>query len=356
MAKLAKKPSEEKIPLQDFNVALIGMQAPTALLAEAQAANRLHSAYLFTGREGTGKRLLALQFAASLLAPKPTEVDMFGEIPASDGLQIDWEAPELTQMKTHSNPDFIYVQPNYDAAKKRFKDIIQKEHIEEVLHFTHLKATNHWKIIIIDPAEAMNPNAANSLLKCLEEPPPHTIFILISHNPAKLLPTIRSRCLSINFPALSFNHFTEILHQQNITENHELLFHLTSGSVGLAINLSQLDFVTYWQKLLELLSTPTSSRNQSIFSLAEKINKDSDFSLQYWQMLCELAMFSIIKFQATGACAHQLIPTQLLQQLTQSKSPQAYLDALNANAQLIHDAINLYLDKKQVIIKSLSYF
>ncbi len=365
MARIAKKNAEAVPALPNFSDELIGLNAPLKSLQQALQSKRLHSAYLLAGRQGIGKSKLALQFAASLFSPQmshePVEIDMFGEAVNaknhdSEKLNIDWNAPAISQMQNRSNPDFLYISPAYDDKKKRFKDLISAEEVRKITRFTHLKASNNWKIIIIDPVELMNNFAANSLLKCLEEPPPQTIFLLISHNPSRLLPTIRSRCLNINFQSLSFADFTQILSAKNVHENHNLLYHLTNGSVGLALELHHVDFVQYWQKLLEMLETPSNQRLSIIFNMAEKVNKDSNFLLKHWQLLVEFIMFDLAHFQATQLPRNNIIPQSLLHKSAPTKPHEAWLDIISEHSKLIDNAAILYLDKKQVIINSLSYF
>jgi len=166
--------------------------------------NRLPNALLLKGAEGTGKLDLALTFAQSILcvAPKSTGVA------CQNCSSCLWFAQE-------SNPDFRLIQPDAlsvtdestdkDVGKKLSREI-SVDQIRALSNFVNLSAhSGGYRVVLIHPAEAMNSNSANALLKSLEEPTEKLLFILVSNKPQQLLPTILSRCLclSVSMPALS---------------------------------------------------------------------------------------------------------------------------------------------------------
>lgn len=157
--------------------------------------NRLPHALLLKGAQGIGKLGLAFNFAQSLLCEKPLE----------DGKACQkCDSCHLFELESH--PDFRLIQPDALAAvddgeersggKKPSREI-SVDQIRDLSGFSNLSAhRGGYRVIVIYPAEAMNNNAANSLLKSLEEPTDRLLFLLISHKPQQLLPTILSRCLS----------------------------------------------------------------------------------------------------------------------------------------------------------------
>jgi DNA polymerase-3 subunit delta' len=145
--------------------------------------NRLHHALLLCGRAGMGKLHFAEQFAASLLC----------EHPSAEGFACEHCKP-CHLRKAGNHPDLLHVQPA-EAGK-----MIQVDQIRQLLQACNLTANySGYQVIILQPAEAMNNNAANSLLKLLEEPPAKTAFLLVSHQPMALPATVRSRCQRIDF-------------------------------------------------------------------------------------------------------------------------------------------------------------
>jgi len=152
-------------------------------LQQRRAMQSLPHALLLEGPEGLGKSEFAVAFAASMLCHHP---DTQGR--ACGGC----EACHL--FKAHTHPDFKLIEP---AEKGK---AIAVDQIREVVHYLSLSSHHGGvKIVAIQQAEAMNVNAANSLLKSLEEPPGNTLMMLVTGRPASLLPTIRSRCQSVLF-------------------------------------------------------------------------------------------------------------------------------------------------------------
>jgi DNA polymerase-3 subunit delta' len=140
-------------------------------------SGKLPHALMLAGSRGIGKRHLAESFAQFLLCHSPLEGRVCGHC----------RGCELNRAKTH--PDLVWLEP--EETGKAIK-VDQVRELTGMLGKTAQQAG--YKTVIIDPAEAMNTNAANALLKSLEEPAANTLLILISHTPSAVLPTIRSRC------------------------------------------------------------------------------------------------------------------------------------------------------------------
>jgi DNA polymerase III subunit delta' len=172
--------------------ALFGQMAAERTLVEAAAHGRLHHGWLLTGREGIGKATLAYRFARHLLAA-PDERDAFGA-----SLEIDPETVAARQVLALSHPGLLLLRRPYDQKAKRFTASIPVDEVRRLRSFlAHSADHNAYRVVIVDRADELNPNAANALLKSLEEPPARTVFLLISSEPGRLLPTIRSRCRTL---------------------------------------------------------------------------------------------------------------------------------------------------------------
>ncbi|RCL03613.1 MAG: DNA polymerase III subunit delta' [Candidatus Tokpelaia sp. JSC161] len=155
-------------------------------------ANRLHHALLLKGPIGIGKATLAFHLSWNMLM-KNTEF-----------LIPDVSSSMWTFIAKGLHPDFLYISRAYDMKNRNFSDFILVEDIRRISKFLHHTSSNDygWRIVIIDSADDMNRHAAHALLKILEEPPPRTLFLLISHIPGRLFPTLVSRCQSIVFKSL----------------------------------------------------------------------------------------------------------------------------------------------------------
>jgi len=176
---------------------LFGHSAQIAAFREAFASGRMHHAWLLAGPQGVGKgsfaRAAALRLLADAAGP-PVDAPGF-EVPSDHRIARLWQAG--------SHPDVMILERLW---REKTKDFARNISVDQVRGLARLFATapsfSPWRVVIVDAAENMERAAANALLKSLEEPPAHSLFLLVSHAPARLLPTIRSRCRVLRFSAL----------------------------------------------------------------------------------------------------------------------------------------------------------
>lgn len=172
-------------------------------------------AYLFVGQRGIGKRLLAERLAALWLCHRP------------QGHQPCGQCKSCCLLRAETHPDYWLLEPESDKA-------IRVDHIRPLVDFVgHTAHMGRGKVVLIDPAEAMNVAAANALLKTLEEPTASSRLVLISHQPSKLLPTIRSRCISVRCPkpnAASAEAWLALQQPDLSARDRALLLRLSDGA------------------------------------------------------------------------------------------------------------------------------
>ncbi|HWD13319.1 DNA polymerase III subunit delta' [Pseudochrobactrum sp. sp1633] len=167
-------------------------------LAQAYQEGRMHHALLFEGLQGIGKATTGFHLAGHML-----------QYPQGASAPLQLAVPELDkapyrQISQGMHPALLHITRPFDAKTGKYRTAITVEEIRRITHFlSRTSGDGAWRIIIIDPADDMNRNAANALLKTLEEPPARALFILISHSSGRLLPTIRSRCQSLAFKPLN---------------------------------------------------------------------------------------------------------------------------------------------------------
>lgn len=179
----------EGIPHPRETKVLFGHADAELALTQSFASGRLHHGWMIAGREGIGKATLAYRFARFLLA-KPEERD-----PAHATLHVDEATAAARQVRALSHPGLLLIRRQWDATRKRFGVSIPVDEVRRLRGFlAHTADVGAWRVVIVDTADDLNPNAANALLKSLEEPPPRTVFLLLTSEPGRLLPTIRSRC------------------------------------------------------------------------------------------------------------------------------------------------------------------
>lgn len=184
--------------------------------------SHLPHALLLKGAQGIGKLDLALNFAQSILCA----------MPLADGMACQ-QCASCNWFEQASHPDFRLIQPDAlsvaedgeekPGGKKPSREITVDQ-IRDLSSFTNLSAhCGGYRVVVINPAETMNNNAANSLLKTLEEPTDKLLFLLVTHKPQQLLPTILSRCLGFSVKTPAPEVGAEWLLQQGVEDPQQAL-------------------------------------------------------------------------------------------------------------------------------------
>lgn len=186
---------------------LLGHKGAEARLLQAHQTDRLHHAWLITGPRGIGKATLAYRFAKFLLhvpAPERAQAHMSLHVPA--------EAPAFRQVAASSHPDLLVVERAVDTRNKRLKsEIVVDDARAAQGFFARTSGAGGFRIAIVDSADDLNSESANALLKVIEEPPQKSIFLIVCHQPGRLLRTIRSRCLHLPLAALDSDTSMRVL-------------------------------------------------------------------------------------------------------------------------------------------------
>lgn len=211
--------------------ALIGMEAPDHAVVDALARGRMHHAWLLTGPEGAGKASFAYRVARRLLGAAPD--------PALGPLGSRADHPVSRQVSARAHPDLMVLERAVEDGKAR-KSIPVDEARALPGFFSQSPASAPYRVAIIDAADDLNVNAANAVLKTLEEPPPRGVVLLVSHAPGKLLPTLRSRCRTLAIPPLAEDVLAAELRKRLDldTEDSERLASMSRGALGRALNLA----------------------------------------------------------------------------------------------------------------------
>lgn len=288
---------------------------------------RLPHALLLAGPQGGGKAAFARALAARLLCEM-----------ASKSMEACGNCPSCNWFSTGNHPDFRLIEPGGDepddveaesetATQKKKSEQIRISQIRALDDFlgigTHRQGV---RVIVIQPAEAMNHATANALLKMLEEPSPSTLFILITNNKRRLLPTILSRCQTLNFPKPSVTQALAWLQESGTPHGEDLLAHaggMPLAAVAETVNWDRLD--EFYRDLAQLEHAgPVTIAGRWESWLKE--NKEGGSAvdkrtlviwMQKWVLdllimkLCGLAIFHVHKLQEVRAAAGRASITAL---------------------------------------------
>ncbi|KQV34334.1 MULTISPECIES: DNA polymerase III subunit delta' [unclassified Rhizobium] len=215
------------------NTCLFGHAEAEHFLAQGYRSGKGHHAILIEGPEGIGKATLAFRFANHILShPEPALAP--AEIADPDPASI-----VSRQIVGGASHNLLHLTRPVDEKTGRAKGAITVDEVRRAgKFFSQTSGTGNWRIVIIDPADDLNRNAANAILKILEEPPKRSLFLVLTHAPGKLLPTIRSRCLPLKLKPLSDEALRNALGNLGLaSEASDTVVSAADGSVSEALKL-----------------------------------------------------------------------------------------------------------------------
>ena len=179
----------EGCPHPRESYSLLGHQDAEQIFLKAMASGRSHHAWLITGIKGVGKATLAYRMARYLLGASQL---------LNNSLDFSRDDPVSQRLESLGHGNVFILRRPYDMKTKKLRSEIPVDEARKLKDFLTRKPSEAgWRIVIVDSMDEMNRNAENSILKSLEEPPEKTMFFLISSSPGRLLPTVRSRCVSL---------------------------------------------------------------------------------------------------------------------------------------------------------------
>jgi DNA polymerase-3 subunit delta' len=222
-------------PRESFD--LEGHQGAELAFEDARSRGRLHHAWLLTGPEGVGKATFAYRAARRLLGAPPD--------PGHGVLGASPDHPVSRQIIAHSHPDlFVLERLGEDGKVRKVIPVDEARALSEF--FAKSPATAPHRVAIVDAADDLNVNAANALLKTLEEPPSRGVLLLVGHSPGRLIATIRSRCRRLAFSPLSLEDTARFVRAREDDVNAEQALRLAkmaSGAPGRAWTLAQVNAI-----------------------------------------------------------------------------------------------------------------
>jgi DNA polymerase-3 subunit delta' len=333
---------------------LRGQEAAESVLLRAHASGRLPHAWLLSGPRGVGKATLAYRFARFLLSPEAQGGGLFGDAPES--LEVPEDDPVFRRIAASGHSDLMTLEKGRDDKGKP-RSVIPVEDVRRLLSFARMTAgEGGWRVAIVDSVDEMNRNAANALLKVLEEPPPRSMLLLVSHAPGSLLPTIRSRCCQLPLAPLSEEVVAELLggHFPDLApEELQAVARLADGSIGKALALAAHGGLDLYRELIELLGTLPRLDVTRLHKLAEKWGQGRDpVAFQTGMELLIWWLGRFIRAGSTGRPAPEVVPGEgaLAQRLLAGRPLAQWLGLWEKISRLFARTEAANLDRKQVVL------
>ena len=279
---------------------IIGHSKAELQVLDAWNSGRFPHAWLIVGPKGVGKATLAYRIARFVLAQGGADAplgDMFGGGPTT--LEIESSSSTFRQIASGGHPDFRALEKPED------KTVISVDQARDVVTFAgKTAAQGGWKVVLVDSADDLNRNSANALLKALEEPASKGLFLLISHAPGRLLPTIRSRCRTLTLTAVELEETDRALQSMFPSlpqEERQVVSALSEGCPGRAVSLAGQGGADLYRALLELCSKPQNIDMTKVLRLGDQLARKD--AAQTYNILRELIDFTLkraIRAQAAG--------------------------------------------------------
>ena len=285
------------------NTYLIGHDEEIQRFLHAYNSGVLHHGWLIMGDEGIGKATFAYKIARFLLTAEGTQ--------KYESLEISPDHPVMAQVIQQSHPDLKVLERDYtETDKKKLikainqgdevdeemkqslkrSNVIKVEDVRDVVAFLMKKSFNDsWRVVIVDSVDDLNTASANALLKILEEPPLKSILLLISHNPGRVLPTIRSRCTKLMLSPLKTDEVAMLLrrYKPEIAEKDvQALAKISGGSIGRALKYAENDALLMYASIQKICYSGARGNGGMMVDLANEVAGDEDVWSLFSELVC----------------------------------------------------------------------
>lgn len=295
-------------------LALVGHRAALATASRAIRSGRPPQGWLISGPPGVGKATFAFRIARYLLAYGATDR-------GPEDLSVPENDPASMQVSAGGHPGLLVLQRGINPNTGKPMTVLGVDEIRKLAGFFGMTSgAGGWRVAIVDTADDMNPQAANALLKALEEPPARAMLMLLSNAPGQLLPTIRSRCQRLDLRPLSdaelAQELSERLPSLDAGERKRLI-RISGGSIGAALTLAEGDGLALAEEAERLVDRAASPDMAATLALADKLSRINDGTDRFGLFLIE-ALTNRIRMRATEGGAGLDRWTDLLEKLNRS--------------------------------------
>lgn len=357
-------PGTPGLPPPREAVDLLGHADAERALLQAVRADRLPGAWLFGGPSGVGKATLAFRFARFVLAGGGAAGGATVADDDRDGtegaLYLAPDHPVFRRVAAGGHADLLVLERpfvNDQGRETRDLNVSMARRIAPFLRLT--PAEGGWRFVIIDEAHTMTVNAANAILKILEEPPPRALIVLISDKPGALLPTIRSRCRQLDIGPLPEPVVLDALARAAPDADdgdRKIAARLADGSLGRAIAVLEGDGPGLCREIVDLLGTLPKLDPVAAHDMADRLSPaaaEPAYRLATGLLVWWLGR--LVRSLARGALPPEIVPgeTRIMRRLAGLGGLDRWLAVWDNTARLFAQADSANLDRKHVVLHAL---
>ena len=340
--------------------AFVGQAEAEAEFLAAYNGGRLPHAWLIAGPRGVGKATLAFRIARFVLAQgSDSQADvgpsLFGDpLPKSvpTSLQIAPDHPIFRRVASGGHSDLRVYERTMNAKTGKLHRDISVDEIRDVRSFLSLTpAEGAWRGVIVDSADDMNPSSANALLKILEEPPARALLLVVTHEPGRLLPTIRSRCRRLWLGPLDDASMRTLLSErapQLSPDDVTLALQLGEGSIGRALQLADEGGIELFREVRDLIGKLPRLDLAELHRLGDKAARDNTGDTL--KSLGEMIDWLVLRLTRSAARIEQGPGAGLPPQ--SAASLDRWIEVWDKTRRLFGEAEGLNLDRKQVVLET----
>jgi DNA polymerase-3 subunit delta' len=324
---------------------LFGHEEALREFTDALDSGRMHHAWLLVGPEGVGKATLAYRMARILLAPDAGE---------------DAEHAMFRKVAALSHPNLLLIRRTYNDKTKRYSQWIGVDEVRRLRAFLgHSAGETGWRVVIVDRADEMNQNAANALLKALEEPPAQTLFLLIAGAEGRLPVTIRSRTRTLRLSGLGETELAAAvqaaLERDGVEADPKTLrvaLALAQGSVRRALELVSGEGIALYGEIAGMIGALPELDGARLHAAADRLGgaANSEQLELYFSLLLGL-IERLIRHAATGEGAMPDEQT-LARQLISPGNLIHWAEAWEAITQARDEAFAYNLDRTLLLLET----
>ncbi|ODR94426.1 hypothetical protein AUC70_07090 [Methyloceanibacter stevinii] len=322
---------------------------------EALRSGRLHHAWLLVGPEGIGKATLAYRLARTILAHAEA-----GDLIPGEPADVAPDHPIFRKVSGLAHPNLLLIRRTWMEKTKRYSQVISVDEVRRLRSFLGSTAGDgSWRVVIVDRADQLNQNAANALLKALEEPPSNTLFLLVSNAEGRLPVTIRSRTRALRLsplddPALA-GAVRAALERDGLEADEETLrmaMALSQGSVRRALELVTGEGIGLYNDIVatfEALPDLDGARVQRQAEKLASVNETEQLEL-YLALLLGL-IERLVHYGATGTGLRGA-EEKLAQRLLTAETLPAWAETWEAISAARAETFALNLDRGLLVLNS----